>query len=269
VLKGSAKLSPRQLEVLRLLSLGHGDKEIAHRLGVSERAVRGHVAQCRGRLGAANRVQLVALALRLNIIDAQGALPVATLPPRQSGLRRRADMRVAFARGVSRVARHRLVFGATVVMAIAVGLALAAESASPGTPLFVAQKVLDDAVLAAPRSATDQARAEQALAEKRVRQAASASRDGAREFVAALLDDAMFHFHTAGTTLQHLPSAPRAAALQELANAYRRSAWVLGGVSAVASPASHQLVLRQHEVLLAEAVEHEQEAEEVTNAGGR
>lgn len=56
-------LTPRQREVLRLVSNGLTADEIADRLAVSVRTVTHHKQQIYERLGAANQAQAVALAL--------------------------------------------------------------------------------------------------------------------------------------------------------------------------------------------------------------
>lgn len=52
-------LTPRQRDVLRLLVMGYTNREVAARLGVSERTVEGHRAQVFDRLGLAGRAELV------------------------------------------------------------------------------------------------------------------------------------------------------------------------------------------------------------------
>jgi Xaa-Pro aminopeptidase len=69
-----ARLSARQREVLGLVAVGHPDKAIAHELGISERTIRAHLAECRTRLGARSRSHLVALAFNEGL-----------LPPDSSG----------------------------------------------------------------------------------------------------------------------------------------------------------------------------------------
>ena len=59
------KLSPRQLEVLTLISRGYSRKEIAGEIGRSESAVRRHVEMIRLKLGARSLAHAVALWVRL------------------------------------------------------------------------------------------------------------------------------------------------------------------------------------------------------------
>lgn len=62
------ELSPRQSQILRLLSEGLSNKEIADRLGISERTTKFHVTLVFNRLGADNRAQAVGTAARLGLI---------------------------------------------------------------------------------------------------------------------------------------------------------------------------------------------------------
>jgi DNA-binding NarL/FixJ family response regulator len=64
-----APLSPRELEVVTLLAEGLADKQIAAQLGVSETTVKSHLRQAYEKLGAADRAQAVAIALRSRLID--------------------------------------------------------------------------------------------------------------------------------------------------------------------------------------------------------
>ena len=53
-------LTPAQLEVVRLLSVGKLGKETAHILGISEGTLRAHMSQARGRTGCKTTAQLIA-----------------------------------------------------------------------------------------------------------------------------------------------------------------------------------------------------------------
>lgn len=65
VLPGAAKdLSPRELQVLRLMADGLSNQEIADALFVSLRTVTGHAANILGKLGVATRTGVVAYAIR-------------------------------------------------------------------------------------------------------------------------------------------------------------------------------------------------------------
>lgn len=67
------QLIPRQLEVLRLLSRGAANKEIARALGVGERTVKYHLAGIFERLDVGNRTEAVTAAIRLGLIAPPGA----------------------------------------------------------------------------------------------------------------------------------------------------------------------------------------------------
>lgn len=54
-------LTPREAEVLDLISKGYGDREIAHRLGISPHTVKGHADAALRKLGARNRPDAVRL----------------------------------------------------------------------------------------------------------------------------------------------------------------------------------------------------------------
>jgi DNA-binding NarL/FixJ family response regulator len=61
-------LTPREIEVLRLLAEGLGNKEIAARLGISEHTVKFHVASVMGKLGAGSRTEAVTLGIRRGVV---------------------------------------------------------------------------------------------------------------------------------------------------------------------------------------------------------
>ena len=64
----NGKLTPRELDVLRLLAEGRQHEEIGRRLGISSETVRTHLRKASDRLGASTRTQAVATALRLGLI---------------------------------------------------------------------------------------------------------------------------------------------------------------------------------------------------------
>jgi two-component system, NarL family, nitrate/nitrite response regulator NarL len=64
----SEPLTPRELEVLRLVADGLPNKTIAGRLGISEHTVKFHVNALLGKLGAASRTEAVVTATRLGLI---------------------------------------------------------------------------------------------------------------------------------------------------------------------------------------------------------
>jgi two-component system, NarL family, response regulator len=64
-----AQLSPRELEVLRLLVAGKRNKEIAGLLDISEGTVKIHVSSILGKLGVFDRTEAVASALQRGIVQ--------------------------------------------------------------------------------------------------------------------------------------------------------------------------------------------------------
>jgi NarL family two-component system response regulator LiaR len=62
-----AALTPRELEVLRLIANGMSNKEIARELVLNERTVKGHVSNILAKLGLADRTQAALYAVREGI----------------------------------------------------------------------------------------------------------------------------------------------------------------------------------------------------------
>jgi DNA-binding NarL/FixJ family response regulator len=62
------KLSEREIEILRLVSEGCANKEIAWRLTISEQTVKAHLKSIFGKLGVADRTHAVTVAARRGII---------------------------------------------------------------------------------------------------------------------------------------------------------------------------------------------------------
>jgi DNA-binding NarL/FixJ family response regulator len=62
-------LTPRELEVLRLMAQGLQNKEIALKLIISERTVKFHVSSILSKLGAGNRTEAVSLAAQRGLVD--------------------------------------------------------------------------------------------------------------------------------------------------------------------------------------------------------
>ena len=63
------ELSPRELDVLRLIAGGNANKEIAARLSIGEDTVKRHVTNILGKLGANDRTHAVMIGLKRGIID--------------------------------------------------------------------------------------------------------------------------------------------------------------------------------------------------------
>jgi DNA-binding NarL/FixJ family response regulator len=62
-------LTPREREVLEALAQGLGNKQIAARLGVSERTIKFHVSSLFEKLGARNRTEAVTIAARAGLVS--------------------------------------------------------------------------------------------------------------------------------------------------------------------------------------------------------
>jgi NarL family two-component system response regulator YdfI len=65
---GGAPLTPREMEVLRMMADGAANKEIAWRLAISEHTVKFHVASVMGKLNASSRTEAVTRGLRRGLI---------------------------------------------------------------------------------------------------------------------------------------------------------------------------------------------------------
>ncbi len=63
------RLTAREMEVLRLLSDGQTNKEIARALFITERTVKFHVSSILGKLGAGNRTEAVRIAAQHGLVD--------------------------------------------------------------------------------------------------------------------------------------------------------------------------------------------------------
>ena len=62
-------LSPREIDVLRLIAAGNANKEIAGRLGIVEETVKSHITNILAKLGANDRTHAVTTALKRGIIE--------------------------------------------------------------------------------------------------------------------------------------------------------------------------------------------------------
>jgi NarL family two-component system response regulator YdfI len=61
-------LTPREIEVLRMIAEGLGNKEIASKLGISDHTVKFHISSTFAKLGASNRAEAVTLGIRHGFI---------------------------------------------------------------------------------------------------------------------------------------------------------------------------------------------------------
>lgn len=61
-------LTPREIEVLNLISNGNRNQDIAEQLFISEQTVKAHVNHILGKLGASDRTEAVSIGLRRGII---------------------------------------------------------------------------------------------------------------------------------------------------------------------------------------------------------
>jgi DNA-binding NarL/FixJ family response regulator len=66
---GGEDLTKRELEVLRELAAGHRNRDIAERLFISEETVKVHLKHIMDKLGARDRTQTVAIAVRRGMIQ--------------------------------------------------------------------------------------------------------------------------------------------------------------------------------------------------------
>src|ERR1700691_5878752 len=62
-------LTPRELDVLRLIAGGNANKEIAAQLSLTEETVKGHVKNILAKLGAKDRTHAVTIGLKRGIFD--------------------------------------------------------------------------------------------------------------------------------------------------------------------------------------------------------
>jgi DNA-binding NarL/FixJ family response regulator len=61
-------MTPREIEVVRLVVCGHSNAEIAERLGLPLQAVKNLLSALYGKLGVSTRLQLALLAIRTGFI---------------------------------------------------------------------------------------------------------------------------------------------------------------------------------------------------------
>jgi two-component system response regulator NreC len=72
-----ADLTARELDVLRLIALGHTNAEIGARLYISPRTVEAHRSRINHKLGVSTRAELVRFALDHRLIESSGSRPPA------------------------------------------------------------------------------------------------------------------------------------------------------------------------------------------------
>lgn len=66
---GRSLLSPRELEVLRMVAAAYSNAQIAHQLSLSEPTVKRHLSNIFGKLGAVSRIDAVNKAVAASLID--------------------------------------------------------------------------------------------------------------------------------------------------------------------------------------------------------
>ena len=66
--ESGGSLTPRELEVLRMMAEGAANKTIAWKLGISEHTVKFHVASILGKLGAGTRTEAVTIGIRRGLV---------------------------------------------------------------------------------------------------------------------------------------------------------------------------------------------------------
>ena len=80
----SARLTPRERQVLALVAAGYPNKEIARACSVSEQTIKHHLTRMFDKVGASGRVELAMLAARQGLVDAPETLrdsAPTTTPP--------------------------------------------------------------------------------------------------------------------------------------------------------------------------------------------
>ena len=68
---GRTTLSPREQEIVRLVSYGHPNKAIARQLAISQHTVNTHVRRIFDKLGVSSRAEMVAYALQSGLVGAE------------------------------------------------------------------------------------------------------------------------------------------------------------------------------------------------------
>jgi DNA-binding NarL/FixJ family response regulator len=69
-MRARPKITPRELNVVKQVAAGLSNKQIARRLGISEKTVRNHLSRAFHKLGATNRTEAVMNAMRTGLLSA-------------------------------------------------------------------------------------------------------------------------------------------------------------------------------------------------------
>jgi len=64
----SVSLTPREIEVLRLLADGASNKLVAHKLGISDHTVKFHVTSILSKMNAGTRTEAVTMGVRMGLV---------------------------------------------------------------------------------------------------------------------------------------------------------------------------------------------------------
>jgi NarL family two-component system response regulator YdfI len=62
------ELTPREIEVLRMLAEGSGNRQIAEQMGISDHTIKFHISSILDKLGASTRTEAVTLGIRMGLI---------------------------------------------------------------------------------------------------------------------------------------------------------------------------------------------------------
>jgi two-component system, NarL family, nitrate/nitrite response regulator NarL len=65
----ASALTARQLQVISLVVSGFSNKDLAQALGITEHTAKNHLTNIYGKLGAANRLELVLVAIHQRLIS--------------------------------------------------------------------------------------------------------------------------------------------------------------------------------------------------------
>jgi DNA-binding NarL/FixJ family response regulator len=76
----STALTKREREILQLMVRGHGNRQCARALGITERTVESHLFGLYSKLGATSRIGAVQRALQLHLVDLE-QVPAVALDP--------------------------------------------------------------------------------------------------------------------------------------------------------------------------------------------